>query len=262
MIPKIIHYCWFGENELPKEYQEYITGWKKLCPDYEIIEWNESNYDVDQVPYTAQAAKAKKWSFVSDYLGFDVVYRYGGIYLDTDVELIKTLDQILENDAFFAIEENENGAEVAPGLGFGAKKGHPLLKKLRDMYNEIDFIKADGSLNMVAIPVYTTKMLEKLGFKRENSLQKLDDVTIYPTPYFAPMDFLTGKIKLTNETISIHHYSALWQTPTNLKHIAKIRQNNRRFGKKWGQRINLVWRIWWAILRRVKKVLRINDEKN
>lgn len=95
---------------------------EKICPDYEIIEWNEENYDVEQVAYTAQAAKAGKWSFVSDYLGFDVVYRYGGIYLDTDVELLQTLDHILENDAFFAIEENESGAEVAPGLGFGAKK--------------------------------------------------------------------------------------------------------------------------------------------
>lgn len=254
MIPKIIHYCWFGQNEMPKQYRQYIEGWKKICPDYEIIEWNEENYDVEQVAYTAQAAKAGKWSFVSDYLGFDVVYRYGGIYLDTDVELLQTLDHILENDAFFAIEENESGAEVAPGLGFGAKKNHPLLKQLRDMYNDLEFIKADGSLNTVAIPVYTTQLLGKIGFKRQDKLQKLGDVTIYPTTYFAPMDFLTGQINLSPETISIHHYSALWQTPTNLRHIEKMRRINRRFGKKWGMRINFWWRVWWALERRIKKL--------
>lgn len=101
------------------------------------------------------------------------------------------------------------------------------------MYNDLKFIQADGSLNTVAIPVYTTQLLEKFGFKRQDKLQKLGDVTIYPTNYFAPMDFLTGQIKLSPETLSIHHYSALWQTPTNLRHIEKMRQINRRFGKKW-----------------------------
>lgn len=261
MIPKIIHYCWFGGKELPKEYQNYINGWKKLCPDYEIIEWNETNYDINKNQYAKQAAEAGKWSFVSDYLGFDVVYEYGGIYLDTDVELVQTLDGILNDEIFFAIEENENGAEVAPGLGFGAKKHHPLMKQLRDMYDDISFVKEDGSLNMVAIPVYTTKLLEKKGFKRENKFQQIGSVSIYPTPYFAPMDFLTGEIELKPETISIHHYSALWQSKTNLQHIEKMRQINRRFGKKLGMRINFFYRAYWALERRAKKIVGRGQEK-
>lgn len=255
MIEKKIHYCWFGDKPLPKEYQDYIAGWKRLCPDYEVIEWNEKNYDVTKVPYMAQAAKAGKWSFVSDYLGFDVVYEYGGIYLDTDVELVRSLDPVLDNEAFFAIEENEAGLEVAPGLGFGARAKHPLLKKLRDMYLDVDFIASDGSLNMLAVPVYTTKELEKLGYERKNELQKLDDVVIYPTKYFAPMDFLTGEIVITEKTLSIHHYSALWQSQTNLKHIQTIRKINRTFGKKLGMKINLGFRAYWALERRAKKLI-------
>ena len=134
IIPKKIPYIWFGGNPLPKQYQDWIKTWKKFCPDYEIIEWNESNYDVTKNKYMSQAYQAKKWGFVPDYARLDVIYKYGGIYLDTDVELIANLDDLLHQEAFACFESNEN---VAFGLGVGAAKGNHLIKELRDWYDNI-----------------------------------------------------------------------------------------------------------------------------
>ncbi|KRL05067.1 glycosyltransferase family 32 protein [Liquorilactobacillus oeni] len=259
MIPKKIHYCWFGNTPLPKQYQQYIDGWKKLCPDYEIICWNETNYDIHKNRYMEQAYEEKKWSFVSDYAGFDVVYEYGGIYLDTDVELVKNLDSLLNENGFFGMETNEEGVFVAPGLGFGAAKADKIIKGLRDMYEGIRFIKKNGELNTIAIPVYATKYLVQSGFEKRNELQKIEGIMIYPTEYFAPMDFLTGKVQITEKTYSIHHYSALWQDERSRVHTEIIRRNNRRFGKKWGMKLNLFLRIGWGVARRVRSLFRHNN---
>ncbi|KRM89668.1 glycosyltransferase family 32 protein [Liquorilactobacillus vini] len=254
MIPKIIHYCWFGSQELPAKYQHYLASWQKKCPDYQIIRWDETNYDVRKNHYMQQAAQLGKWSFVSDYLGFDVVYQYGGIYLDTDVELLKNLDNLLNNQAFMGFEENETGFSIAPGLGFGAQKHDPIFKELCQIYDKLEFVDQNGHLNTLAVPAYTTKFLCQKGLKANNQLQTIAGIKLYPSDYFAPMDFLTGEIHLTKNTYSIHHYSATWQSPENLRHIKIIRQVNRKFGKKLGMKINWFLRASWAIKRRFKAI--------
>ena len=153
MIPKVIHYCWFGGNPLPEEAKRCIESWKKYCPDYKIIEWNENNYDVNSNEYMKAAYKEKKWAFVSDYARIDVVYKYGGIYMDTDVELVKELDSFLNDRMYCGWEMRDPLLDklgrsyensVAFGLGFGAEKGHPALKKILDLYDRISFYNEDG----------------------------------------------------------------------------------------------------------------------
>ena len=139
-IPKTIHYAWVGKTMIPEEQQRYIDGWKKLCPDYEVICWNESNYDVKKNSFMKRAYEERKWGFVSDYLRKDVIFKYGGIYLDTDVELRKPLDELLYQDGFCAFERS---GLVAFGLGFGAKIGLPIIKVMRDFYNRMDFSTKD-----------------------------------------------------------------------------------------------------------------------
>ena len=130
-IPKKLHYCWFGGNEMPKQYKEWIDSWKKYCPDYEIIEWNESNYDITKNKYMYQAYQQKKWGFVPDYARLDIIYNHGGIYLDTDVEVRRNLDDLLYQDGFVGFERDEF---VNFGSGFGAIRGLPIIKELLDYY--------------------------------------------------------------------------------------------------------------------------------
>lgn len=141
MIPKVINYCWFGGNPLPASAQKCIASWRKYLPDYEIKEWNESNFDVNIIPYTAEAYKAKKYAFVSDYARFWILYRYGGLYFDTDVEVIRNMDDIIANGAFMGLEKKQAGATptqlgVAPGLGLGVNPGLGLYKELLDVYDD------------------------------------------------------------------------------------------------------------------------------
>ena len=207
MIPKTIHYCWFGRNPIPDEHRGYIEGWKTLCPDYEIIEWNEGNYDVTKNRYMHEAYTAEKWGFVPDYARLDIIYNYGGIYLDTDVELLKPLDTLLENKVFMGFE---GGKYVALGLGFGATKGHPAIKKLRDYYEGISFINDDGSYNTLPCSVHQTLFLMDYGLRRVNKKQIVEGITIYPSEYFAPQSCISHKTKVTANTYSVHHYNASW----------------------------------------------------
>lgn len=210
MIPKKIHYCWFGGNPLPKKDRKCIESWKKYCPDYEIIEWNESNYDLNKNRYMADAYKERKWGFVPDYARFDIIYNHGGFYLDTDVELIKSLDILRENHAYMGFEGE---IWVNGGIGFGAEEGHSVIKGLRDIYDSLSFYQNDGTLNLKPSPYYITDYLESIGLVRDNSEQIINGLHIYPTDYFAAKDYDTGKIYKTSNTISIHQYNASWKTP-------------------------------------------------
>ncbi|MGN1420912.1 MAG: glycosyltransferase family 32 protein [Eubacterium sp.] len=218
MIPKKIHYFWIGGNEKPDSVLKCIESWKKFCPDYEIIEWNESNYDFSKYNFTRQAYEMKKWAFVTDMARFDVVYENGGVYFDTDVELISNIDSLLNDECFMGIEKSyECDFYVASGLGFGAEKGNPLLKSLICMYKEMNFINSDGSFNMVPTPQYTTKLLQKFGFVKEDKDQKLENVSIYASDVFCPKNYYTGEIKITERTISIHHFDASWKSKSEKK---------------------------------------------
>ena len=190
MIPKKIHYCWFGGNEIPKKDQACIDSWKKMCPDYEIIRWDETNYDVTKNEYMKQAYEAKKWGFVPDYARLDIIYENGGIYLDTDVELIKSLDDLLECRAFMGFED---GKHVSPGLCIGAEKNHETIGKLREIYTNREFVMDNGEYDMTPSPVMNTEKLLDMGLKQNNCKQLVAGITIFPKDYFCPKDAKTLK---------------------------------------------------------------------
>ena len=222
-IPQKIHYCWFGRNPLPKLAQKCIKSWRKYCPDYEIIEWNEDNYDLSAAPlYVRQAYEAKKWAFVTDYVRLQVVYDHGGIYLDTDVELIKRLDSLLKSDAYFGLED---GKHIATGLGFGAIKGAPILQELMEDYRHIPFVMPDGSYDTKTCPVRNTEVFLRHGLRQDDSRQILDgDILILPSVYLCPISYFTGDRKRNLKTVSIHWFSASWQTE---EQRAKAKQMNK-----------------------------------
>ena len=222
MIPKTIHYCWFGKNELPESAKKCIESWKKFCPDYKIIQWNEENYDVRKNKYMSQAYDEKMWAFVSDYARFDIINEHGGIYLDTDVELIKSLDDFLKDKMFCGWEsrdsiQNKNMENsVNFGLGYGSEKNNPILKDILKVYDNLLFINPDGTLNLIACPHYQTLVLKKYGLDdSKRSYQKLNDVIIYPETFFSPKSMITGEINITPDTVSIHHFSASWTRKGN-----------------------------------------------
>lgn len=219
-IPKKIHYCWFGKNPLPESVLKCIESWKRYCPDYEIIQWNESNFDVNEIQYTSEAYANQKWAFVSDYARLKVVYENGGIYLDTDVELLKPLDSFLKYEGYMGFE---NEKAVASGLGFGSVAGHPIIKALLDDYMEIPFCRADGTIDTTACPHRNTECLKRLGLKADGTRQELQGFQIFPPEYFSPMDWRTGKITKTANTCSIHHYEASWLSKGELRWI-KVQQ--------------------------------------
>lgn len=227
MIPKVIHYCWFGGKPLPKLAKKCIKSWKKYCPDYEIIRWDESNYDVSAAPlYVRQAYEAKKWAFVTDYVRLQIVYEHGGIYLDTDVELIKSLDTFLAQRAFFGFENSgfDDSVYVATGLGFGAEKGTEILFEMMEDYNASPLILEDGTIDNTSCPVRNTKVLVRYGFLQNGQHQERDGIAIYPHEVFCPICFHNGKRNITPETFSIHWYTASW------------------FPKEEKKKINLRWK--------------------
>lgn len=220
MIPKLIHYCWFGGNKKTKEMDECIQSWKKYFPNYEIIEWNESNFDIKCCDYVWEAYCEKKWAFVSDYARFHILYEHGGVYFDTDVEVIKSFGDILDKGAFMGCEMSLNGDEmINPGLGLAADKHMKVYKEILDYYEKIHF-----DLNHILTVVdYTTTIMEKHGFKRIPQKQYVEGIYIYPSEYFCPIDMRTGIISLSERTYSIHHYSGSWQSQYS-KMKARIRQ--------------------------------------
>lgn len=213
MIPKVVHYCWFGRNPLPTSAQKCIDSWRRFLPDYEIKEWNEDNFDVNTIPYTQQAYEAKKYAFVSDYARFWILYHYGGLYFDTDVEVIRTFDDIIAQGPFMGIETSaswEGKPMVAPGLGLGVEACHPFYGKMLKLYATLEFRKTDGSFDNATIVSYTTRELYAHGMKASDDLQEVDGILIYPAEYFCPMDSTTGITTITDRTVSIHHYDCSW----------------------------------------------------
>lgn len=227
MIPRKIHYCWFGGNPLPPLAEKCMKSWEKLCPGYEIIRWDEQNYDINNTPlYVQQAYEQKKWAFVTDYARLQIVYEQGGIYLDTDVELKKNLDKLLEYRAYFGFEDGKN---VNTGIGFGAEKHHPILKELMDDYRDIPFILPDGSLDQTPCPQRNTNVFLRHGLKQDDSLQLLEDgAAILPSRFLCPVDNRTRMMRKTKDMISIHHYSASWQDKALSKRWRRLQDMHRR----------------------------------
>lgn len=213
MIPKVIHYCWFGRNPLPPLAVKCLESWRKFLPDYEIREWNEDNFDVNAIPYTREAYEAKKYAFVSDYARFKILYEHGGLYFDTDVEVIRPLDDIIARGPFMGCECDATGATagaVAPGLGLGVNPGLGLYRELLDLYATLHFRNADGSLNFKTVVQYTTELLCEHGLQNTPDIQEVAGVWIYPKEYFCPIDYHTKECHITERTHSIHHYAESW----------------------------------------------------
>lgn len=213
MIPKTIHYCWFGRNPLPKLAKDCIASWKKYLPDYEIKEWNEDNFDVNIIPYTAEAYRAKKYAFVSDYARFWILYHYGGLYFDTDVEVIKGMNDIIEKGAFMGCEMTKNKEQINPGLGLGATHGLGLYKEILETYKNKSFFSITGRITGTVVTLVTNIIKSKKTHLDLNQINQIEDITIYPIEYFCPLNALTNELKITENTYSIHHYIATWVEP-------------------------------------------------
>lgn len=203
-IPKIIHYCWFGGNPKPKLVLDCIESWKKYCPDYEIIEWNESNFDVHSNAFAEEAYCAKKWAFVSDFARANCLYRQGGIYLDTDMELICTLDNLLNVPFFAGFEVRDI---IATGI-IGCERENEIVKQYLQYYQETLFDPVRGDAH--TSPVVLTRILEKHGVKLNGKKQNLLDCAIYPKPVFYPTGLGWVFGKKSSKTIGIHHYMDSW----------------------------------------------------
>lgn len=210
-IPKIIHYIWVGNNPKPEIIQKCIASWAKYMPDYEIKEWNESNYDVNKCRYIREAYAEKKWAFVSDFMRFDILNQYGGIYFDTDVELLKPIPgSVLENSLGFTAMESTG--KVSPGLIFASVPGHPFLKEILDVYRVESFI-VNGKNNLTTVNQRTTAILSRYGFVQKNEFQKADGLEIYPSNIFCGYDLDINEYAIVPETISVHHYAGSWTSP-------------------------------------------------
>ena len=206
MIPKKIHYCWFGRGKLPELAVKCIESWKRHCPEYEIIEWNEDNFDINCCPYVKEAYENKKFAFVTDYVRLYAMYTQGGIYMDTDVEVLKNLDAFLVHQGFSGFESDTH---VLTGI-MAAEKGFPLFKELLEYYDGRHFVKEDGSLDTTTNVVTITAILLKKGFVPNGMFQIVDGFALYPRDYFCPLEDATGVMYKSDNTATIHWFNKSW----------------------------------------------------
>ena len=210
MIEKTIHYCWFGGNPLPKLAKKCIASWQKYCPDYKIIQWDETNFDINCNEWCREMYKQKKWAFLSDYARLKIIYEMGGIYLDTDVELVKGLDPLVSNSCFMGFDTT---GLVNNGLGFGAEKHNAFIKNNMDEYDKVTDFNSPELNSWI-----TTRLLEKYNIDCESKeIQFLGDITVYPSEYFCSKHTHTGLIEITPNTFSIHHFECSWDTEDGRK---------------------------------------------
>ena len=210
MIPKAIHFCWFGGKPYPKIVKKCLGSWKKYCPDYEIKLWNEHNYDVGKNPWLASAAQGKRWAFVSDYARLDIVFHEGGIYLDTDVELIKSLDDLLPYECFLGMENGSKGW-LNTGLGFGAVQGHPAVGEMLHEYDSLVF--SEASVGELLCPVINTRPFLRADYRPgAKEIQQIKGATILPSDWFDPNDGNLSELHITRNTHGIHWSNCSWET--------------------------------------------------
>lgn len=220
MIPKVIHYCWFGRGKMPKLAEICIASWKKYLPDYELRLWNEDTFDVNSNLFTKQAYESRKFAFVTDYVRLYALYHHGGVYMDTDVEVIKNIDYFLQFPAFSGFETD---IHIPTGLMASAKGGN-WVKYLLTYYDDLAFIKEDGSFHATSNTYTIGEMTKKLGFLPNNTYQIIDnEVHIFPKDYFCPKSQISGKIELTKNTYCIHHFSGSW-IPAKAKRLTTIKR--------------------------------------
>lgn len=215
MVPKIIHYCWFGGNPFPEILKEYISTWKKKCPDYEIIEWNENNFNVEEYQYSKEAYENKQWAFVADVARLHVLYNYGGIYLDTDVEVLRTFDELLHLKGFIGAEDKY---DLNTGAIVGSQKEHPIILENLMEYKHLPLF-INQKINKITCVELTTRVLIRHGYKNAKKVKTFAEMTVFPMEYFSPLKLHNNKLKVTENTYSIHHYSTHWKKRSELQKI-------------------------------------------
>lgn len=220
MIPKIIHYCWFGSKELPELEKKCIETWRKVLPDYKIILWNEDNFDINSCDYVRQAYSSKKYAFVSDYARVKVLYEYGGIYLDTDVEMLKTFDPFLNCESFLGFE---NRTFIGTAV-IGVSKNSGFIKKMLNYYYKTPFIDSSGNENLTTNVTLLDNILCSMGLQKNNTRQKVQNIEIYPRSVFYPKKISETVFDITADSVTIHRMNATWLTE---------RQKRRGSNKFW-----------------------------
>ena len=224
-IPKIIHYCWFGGKPKPKLAEKCLQSWKKFCPDYQILEWNEDNFDISTAPlYVRQAYEAGRWAFVTDYVRLRGLTELGGIYMDTDVEVIRPLDSFLEQKAFAGFESLRG---IQTGL-LACEKGFPLFQDFLRYYDDAVFLRPDGTVDTTTNVEVLTNLCKQHGLVLNDKLQMVEGLAIYPREVFCPVDFDTKKLKKTRKTVTIHWFSGSWHTQEELDAMAEEKRQQRR----------------------------------
>ena len=252
-IPKILHYCWFGGKPKPPLAEKCIRSWRKFCPDFEIREWNESNFDLEQVPaYVRQAYEAGRWAFVSDYVRLRALTEVGGVYLDTDVEIVRPLEPFLKHEAFAGFEHLER---VQTGV-LACRKGFPLFQEFLAYYDTAVFRRPDGSMDTTTNVEILTGICRKKGLVFNDAFQVVDGLAVYPREVFCPVDYDTMKLKKTRKTVTIHWFSGSWQTQEDLRILEEERRWKRR-EQRSNLRVAIGSRLFGASgYEKLKKLLR------
>lgn len=226
-IPKIIHYCWLSDDPFPELIQKCVNSWKEKLPDYEIKRWSTHNFDVNICQYTKEAYEARRYAFVSDYVRLYALYTEGGIYLDSDIEVIKSFDDLLNEHGFTCFENNHS---VAAWI-FGSEKGNPLFKEFMDYYTDKAFILPNGEYNLTPNPVPITAICSKHGLCLNGSKQELACITVYPQEYFCPYNRATEELNITENTYAIHYFNGSWISDKKKDIISKRKKFINKYGK-------------------------------
>ena len=224
-IPKIIHYCWFGNKEKPNIVKKCISSWEEHLKEYEIVEWNEKTFDINSNKFVKEAYKKGMYAFVSDYVRVYALYNYGGIYLDTDVEVKKSFNNLLNNDSIWGFEEKNYIATST----IGCKKGNKLIKEFLSKYDDKKFIFENGQENLETNVSIVSEIISSLGVEMNNKYQKIEGLaTFYPQEYFSPYDYINCYSKATSNTYAIHHFYKSW-LPTSVKIKSVIKKVIAKF---------------------------------
>lgn len=237
MIPKIIHYCWFSyPPDYPPDVLKCFASWKKFLPDYEIKLWNAKNFDLSVCPYAMEAYNERKFAFASDYVRLRVLYDYGGIYFDSDIEVLRSFDDLLDDEAFTGFEDK---GRIAAWI-FGSEKGNPIFKEFLDYYNGRHFILGRGYYDTTPNPVPITKTLMKHGLTSDNKIQRLEHITVYPMEYFCPFNpYRKGYDCFTENTYANHHFNGAWKILNECEE--QFRKDSERYMKFFGRRIGFLF---------------------
>lgn len=253
MIPKIIHYCWFGNNPKTELVLKCIESWKKYLSDYEIIEWNETNTNLTDNRYVREAYENKKWAFVSDYVRLKVLYDYGGIYLDTDIEMIDSFDSFLGEKAFMGFEDTN---VIQTGV-IGSEKNNPFIGDLIKYYNMRPFVNDNGKLDQTPNVTFVSECVRDLGLKFDNTYQAFENISIFPKTYFCPKDGKTGLIHLSKNTICIHYFDGSWIDASKKNDLNRIRKYSSNVGSFLGFHVFLIYKLFYYIIHPKKMFRRI-----